>query len=139
LQSGLSSFLTSQINALADQYLTWIDVDLATTEGATNTGASQAEGTTNYQLRLQKSFFEDRLTFKLSGGTTVGGGESARSGLDNASVEYALNRNGELKITIFSEKGFELLNASSANLRNSGAGLILAKEFGGSGKSRNRQ
>jgi hypothetical protein len=34
LQAGLNSFLTSQINALADQYLTFIDVDLATTENA---------------------------------------------------------------------------------------------------------
>lgn len=133
LQSGLSSFLTGQLNALADQYLTWIDVDLATTEGASSTGASQAENTTNYQLRLQKSFFEDRLTFKISGGTSVGGanGDNAHSALENASVEYALTPNGELKVSLFSERGFELLNASSANLRNSGAGLILAKEFGG--------
>lgn len=131
LQSGLSSFLTGQLNALADQYLTWIDVDLATTEGATNTGSTQAEGTTNYQLRLQKSFFEDRLTFKLSGGTSVGAnGDDVHSALENASVEYALTPNGELKVTVFSERGFELLNASSANLRNSGAGFILTKEFG---------
>ena len=133
LQAGLSSFLTGQLNALADQYLTWIDVDLTTTEGNTNNGATQAEGTTNYQLRLQKSFFEDRLTFRLSGGTTVGGnrGDEAHSALENASVEYALTPNGELKVTVFSERGFELLNASSSNLRNSGAGLIITKEFGG--------
>jgi hypothetical protein len=136
LQSGLSSFLTGQINALADQYLTFIDVDFATTEGATNNGASQAEGTTNYQLRLQKSFFEDRLTFKISGGTSVGGSGSddVQSALENASVEYALTPKGEIKVTVFSERGFELLNASSANLRNSGAGLILTKEFGGKKK-----
>ena len=130
LEAGLSSFLTGQINALADQYLTWIDIDLTTTQGATNNGAANAEGTTNYQLRLQKSFFEDRLTFKLSGGTSSGGG-SAHSALENASVEYAVTPSGVLKVTVFSEKGFELLNASSANLRNSGAGLILAKDFGG--------
>ena len=133
LQSGLTSFLTGQINALADQYLTFIDVDLTTTEGAANDGASQAEGTTNYQLRLQKSFFEDRLTFKLSGGTSVGGsgGDDVHSALENASVEYALTPNGRLRVTVFSERGFELLNSSSSNLRNSGAGLLLAKEFGG--------
>lgn len=133
LQAGLSSFLTGQLNALADQYLTWIEVDLTTTQGATNNGATQADGSTNYQLRLQKSFFEDRLTFRLSGGTTVGGanGDEAHSALENASVEYALTPDGELKVTVFSERGFELLNASSANLRNSGAGFILTKEFGG--------
>lgn len=133
LQSGLSNFLTGQLNALADQYLTWIDVDFTTTQGSTNTGAATAEGTTNYQLRLQKSFFEDRLVFRLSGGTTVGGsnGDASHSALENASVEYALTRDGNLKVTVFSERGFELLNASSANLRNSGAGIILSREFGG--------
>jgi hypothetical protein len=137
LQSGLTNFLTGQINALADQYLTFIDVDFTTTEGSTNTGADQAEGTTNYQLRLEKSFFEDRLTFKLSGGTTVGNnGDAAQSALENASVEYALTPKGDLKITIFSERGFELLNASSANLRNSGAGFIISREFGGKKRKR---
>ena len=132
LQAGLSSFLTGQINALADQYLTFIDVDFATTQGSDNNGSSQAEGTTNYQLRLQKSFLEDRLTFKLSGGTSVSGnGGEASSALENASVEYALTEKGGLKVTVFSERGFELLNASSSNLRNSGAGLIMTKEFGG--------
>ncbi len=131
LQSGLTSFLTGQINALADQYLSFIDVDLTTTEGSAGSNSGQSDGSTNYSLRLQKSFFEDRLTFKISGGTTVGGESEAQTGLENASIEYALNRKGELKVTVFSEKGFELLNASSANLRNSGAGLILTREFGG--------
>ena len=132
LQSGLTNFLTNQINALADQYLTWIDVDLSTKEGSSKTGAASDDGATNYQLRLQKSFFGDRLTFRLSGGTTVGGsnGEAAHSALENASVEYALTPNGQLKVTVFSEQGFELLNASSANLRNSGAGFIFTREFG---------
>ena len=132
LESGLSSFLTGQLNALADQYLTWIDIDLSTGDGRPNSGASSADDGTNYQLQLQKSFFEDRLTFRISGGTTVGGSgsESAQSSLENASVEYALTPTGEWKVSVFSERGFELLNASSANLRNSGAGLIFAKEFG---------
>jgi len=131
LQSGLNSFLTGQINALADQYLTWIDVDLSTKEGSSNGEAAQSENATNYQLRLQKSFFEDRLTFRITGGTTVGGtSDDNGSALENASVEYALTPNGAFKITVFSEKGFELLNASSSNLRNSGAGLIFTKEFG---------
>jgi hypothetical protein len=37
---------------------------------------------------------------------------------------------------VFSERGFELLNASSANLRNSGAGFIITKEFGGKNRKR---
>ena len=130
LQSGLTNFLTNQINALADQYLTWIDIDLSAGDGAGRNTASE-EPATNYQLRLQKSFFGDRLTFKISGGTTVGNSTGeAHSALENASVEYGLTPNGTFKITVFSEQGFELLNTSTGNLRNSGAGLIFTKEFG---------
>ena len=130
LQSGLTNFLTNQINALADQYLTWIDVDLSTGDAANNSTASE-EPATNYQLQLQKSFWGDRLTFKVSGGTTVGNSTGeAHSALENASMEYALTPNGALKITVFSEQGFELLNSSTDNLRNSGTGLMFTKEFG---------
>jgi len=135
LRSGLTDFLTGQVNALAAQYLTFIDVEVAAVDDPTKGGSGQAEGSTNYQLRLQKSFFDDRLTFKLSGGATLGSDE-AQSGLDNASVEYAVTRDGRVKISVFSEKGFELLNASSSNLRNSGAGIILTKEFNGTHKRR---
>ncbi|MBK8558007.1 MAG: translocation/assembly module TamB domain-containing protein [Lewinellaceae bacterium] len=130
LQSGLTDFLTNQINALADQYLTWIDIDLSTGDAADRNTASD-EPATNYQLRLQKSFFGDRLTFKITGGTTVGNSTGqTHSALENASVEYALTPNGAFKITVFSEQGFELLNTSTGNLRNSGVGLIFTKEFG---------
>ena len=78
------------MNALADQYLSFIDVDLTTTEGSASPNSRQTDGSTNYSLRLQKSFFEDRLTFKISGGTTVGGESEAQAGLENASIEYAL-------------------------------------------------
>jgi hypothetical protein len=79
--------------SVPDLLLTWI---LRPRKARPTTAASQAEGTTNYQLRLQKSFFEDRLTFKLSVRTSVGerNGDEATSALENASVEYALTPKG---------------------------------------------
>jgi hypothetical protein len=133
-REGLNKFLTTQINALADQYLTWIDVDFETKDEVVYSGAEKATSTTTYQLRLQKSFFEDRLTFKLSGGAATGGPaeeNEVHTGLENASVEYAVTREGWLKVRVFSEQGFELLNATTPNIRNSGAGVLISKEFGG--------
>jgi hypothetical protein len=46
-------------------------------------------------------------------------------------VEYAVTREGWLKVRVFSEQGFELLNATTPNIRNSGAGVLISKEFGG--------
>lgn len=130
LRSGLSNFLTGQVNALADQYLSFIDIDLEAKDAATLNSSGQAQTTTDYQLRVQKSFFDDRLTFKLSGGTSVdANGNELQSGLENASIEYSLTPDGGLKVKVFSEKGFELLNASASNLRNSGAGFVATKEF----------
>lgn len=130
LRAGLSAFLTSQVNALAQQYLTFIDLSVEAKDDPNNNGAAQSEGTTQYELRLQKSFFDDRLTFKLSSGTSVSAeGDEIHNALENASVEYAVTRDGWLRVTVFSEQGFELLNASAANLRNSGAGVLVSKEF----------
>ncbi|HRI59700.1 MAG TPA: translocation/assembly module TamB domain-containing protein [Saprospiraceae bacterium] len=139
LRAGLNNFLTGQVNALADQYLPWIEVSLDAREAPAN-NSGQSENATNYQLSLQKSFFDDRLTFKISGATSVDDGSiTGSTSLENGSVEYALTRDGGLKLTVFSEKGFELLNTTASNLRNSGAGLIATKEFDSSRKRRKKQ
>jgi len=80
-------------------------------------------------LRLQKSFFNDRLVFKLSGGAAEDRGAESqwRSTFENASVEYSLTPSGVFKIRAFSEDGLQLLDAAGS--RNSGAGVLFTKEF----------
>jgi len=129
ITAGLNSFLTSQFNTLADQYLRFVDVQLETKEDATFGDNDEYTGTTNYNLRLQKSFFNDRLVFKLSGGAAEDRGSESewRGTFENASVEYSLTPSGIFKVRAFSEDGLRLLDANGA--RNSGAGVLFTKEF----------
>ncbi len=126
---GLNDFLTSQFNALAGQYIKFVDVSLQVKEDVTFNSNNQSAGTTNYNLSLQKSFLNNRLTFKVSGGAEEdrSTGSQWSSSLENALVEYTIKPNGGLKIRAFSENGLELLNSDV--IRNSGAGLIFTKEF----------
>lgn len=129
LGKGLSNFLTAQFNQLAGQYLKFVDVKLEVSEDAYAGAGDQYVGATNYNLRLQKSFLNDRLVFKVSGVATEERGTSTelRSSLQNASVEYLLKPNGTLKIRAFTEDGFELFDSDVS--RNSGAGIVFTKEF----------
>ncbi|MCF8243713.1 MAG: translocation/assembly module TamB domain-containing protein [Saprospiraceae bacterium] len=126
---GLNDFLTSQFNALAGQYIKFVDVSLQVKEDVTFNSDNQATGSTNYNLSLQKSFLNNRLTFKVSGGAEEdrSTGSQWSSSLENALVEYSITPNGGLKIRAFSENGLELLNSDV--IRNSGAGLVFTKEF----------
>lgn len=126
---GLNDFLTSQFNALAGQYIKFVDVSLQVNEDVTFDSNNQSTGTTNYNLSLQKSFLNNRLTFKVSGGAEEdrSTGSQWSSSLENALVEYTIKPNGGLKIRAFSENGLELLNSDV--IRNSGAGLVFTKEF----------
>lgn len=135
LERGLSSFLTQQFNALAGQYIKFVDVSLTVNEDATYGGDDTYVGSTNYNLNLQKGFLNNRLVFKVSGGATEEHGDEGqvRSSLNNASVEYLLDPKGKLKVRAFTEDGLEILNSTSSgntnNIRNNGAGLIYTVEF----------
>ena len=126
---GLNDLLSSQFNALASQYIKFVDISLDVEEDVTFDEDNQSHNSTNYNLSLQKSFMNDRLTFKISGGT---GGDNTgnsqfRSSLENAEVEYSLTPNGKWRLRAFSEDGLELLDSDV--IRNSGAGLVYSKEF----------
>lgn len=128
LQRGLSDFLSQQFNALAGQYIKFVDVSLSVSEDAVYSD-NQYVGSTNYNLNLQKTFFNNRLVFKVSGVATEEHSDEGqvRSSLSNASVEYLLKPNGHLKIRGFSEEGLEIFD--SDNIRNNGAGFIYTVEF----------
>ena len=129
IASGLNSFLTTQFNTLADRYFKFVDVQLETNQDATFGEDEQYTSTTNYNLRLQKSFMNDRLVFKVTGGASEDRGVDSqwRSSFENASVEYSLTPSGVFKIRAFSEDGLELLDTEG--YRNSGAGVVFTKEF----------
>ncbi|MCC6724657.1 MAG: hypothetical protein IT258_09110 [Saprospiraceae bacterium] len=127
---GINKFITNQFNALASQYIKFVDVQLNVEQDATFGADNQEVGTTNYNLQLQKTFLNNRLIFKVTGGASADRSSTSsewRSTIENAYVEYLLTPDGKIKLRGFSEDGLEILNGDGG--RNSGAGIVFTKEY----------
>ncbi len=127
---GVNNFITNQFNSLASQYIKFVDVQLNVEEDATFGSDNVRTGTTNYNLQLQKTFLNNRLIFRVTGGAAEDRTEASsewRSTIENAYVEYLLTADGKIKVRGFSEDGLEILNGDGG--RNSGAGIVFTKEY----------
>ncbi len=130
LGSNINSFITNQFNNLASQYVKFVDLQLNVEEDATFGSDNVKTGTTNYNLQLQKTFLNNRLIFRVTGGAAEdrsGSNSEWRSTIENAYVEYLLTPDGKIKLRGFSEDGLEILNGDGG--RNSGAGIVFTKEY----------
>jgi hypothetical protein len=107
-----------------------VDLQLNVEEDATFGSDNVKTGTTNYNLQLQKTFLNNRLIFRVTGGAAEDRTDSNsewRSTIENAYVEYLLTPDGKIKLRGFSEDGLEILNGDGG--RNSGAGVVFTKEY----------
>jgi autotransporter translocation and assembly factor TamB len=122
-QAGLNNLIAQQLNAMTSG-ITWIDIDFDLDDDS-------ASGEADMDIRLKKSFFNNRVLFKASGETNINYSNAKRnlSGqFDEVSVEYKINKSGTLKATVFSEQTYNDLFLRRVN--ETGAGLIFEKEFG---------
>ena len=100
MNSALSSFLQSEINNIAGNALSTIDVSL----GVDN--ATDADGNmhTDYSFQFAKRFWNNRLKVQIGG--KVSSGQDAQTGqkqsfFDNVSMEYRLSPNSNQYLKLF--------------------------------------
>lgn len=130
LNTSIGNILSNQFNALAGQYVKFVDIQMNVEEDVTFGDGDQSTGTTNYNLQVQKSFLNNRLVFRVTGGTaSERSGEDSewRGTLENAYVEYLLTPDGSIKLRALSENGLEILDGKGG--RNTAAGVVFTKEF----------
>jgi len=121
IQSGINTMLANQLNVLTSD-ISWVDIDFELDDG----GSSAS----NLQIKLKKSFFDNRLTIRVSAESTLegGGASSTVSGkLDDLVMEYKINRNGTIKATAFSKQTFNDL--FQGIISENGAGVSLEREY----------
>lgn len=125
LESGyaLSSMLQRGLNAIGTNRLgNFVDIDLGIG------GSNRADGTTttDYSIKLSKSFFSDRLRVtagsrisdsRQSGGTSSG----VESMIDNLSVDWLLKKDGATSLSIFHKRDFD--NIIEGELDKDGIGV----------------
>ncbi|OJJ23380.1 hypothetical protein BKI52_03190 [marine bacterium AO1-C] len=131
LGSGLSGFLTDQLNKLSDSYLGGLQIDLNLNNK--NDFAKDRE----LAVHLSKQFFNDRL--KVSVGSYVnldnhdGNEQDAHQNLvGDVTVEYRLNKSGNLNLKFFRKTNSNNVNTSNLtqnNIQTNGFSLSYHKNF----------
>lgn len=123
---ALSSIVQSKLNAaISNKWGNAINVDFGIAKGKHGRGVE----TTDYNLNLSKSFFNNRLNVMVGGGVSDNAdvNRNSPSFLNNLSAEYKLDSLGRLRARIFSMKDFN--NIIDGELMKSGAGVVYEKTF----------
>ena len=131
LGSGLSGFLTDQLNKLSDSYLGGVQIDLNLNNK--NAFAKDRE----LAVHLSKQFFNDRL--KVSVGSYVNldnhdaNEQDAHQNLvGDVTVEYRLNKSGNLNLKFFRKANSNNVNTSNltpSNIQTNGVSISYHKNF----------
>jgi len=137
LKQELGDLLASQLNNLTNKYINFVDVnfDIETLSSDANTLDFE---NVDFRVGLRKRFLDDRLAIEVDGLASTTrikkdeyGSEyteqNMQAFLENVSVEYALTREGVLKIRIFNQYDYD--DFIGSNVIKLGGTLVLSKDF----------
>jgi translocation and assembly module TamB len=133
--SSVSSLISNQLNRLSDQYLKGVGLifDLESYRNQFE-GDENASTTTNLNVGLTRSVFNDRMTIKVSGVIQVDNGTNtpATSGMSNIAedfvLEYQIDKSGNYILKVFQRNDYDAFNDSNA--LKTGIGITFKKSFG---------
>ena len=105
VSNALSSFLDAQINEIAGDAMKTVDINVGIADVEdSETGSSYK----NYSFSLAKRFWNDRFTV-IIGGEVNSGEQNTKneSFINNVSLEWKINKEGNRFIRIFYDKNYE--------------------------------
>jgi hypothetical protein len=126
--NGVAGAVGDALSQLVNSQLGFVDVDLGVENYETSTG----EQNYNLRLSLQKSFFNDRLIVSVDGVTNTAADTDATAGdaqtyIDNVSVSYLLDPDGNLRIKLFNDR--DRNEFVGGNTIRFGGRLVFSKDF----------
>lgn len=130
--AALYSFLQSQLNGWASSKLSNLGLDV--TFGINEFNAISKDGKTStetsYSYRLSKTLFNDR--FKVVVGGAINTNESRENSVSNnlindLSVEYYLNNNGNMFLRLFHRRGIESI--IEGEISKTGVGFVMKRKL----------
>lgn len=123
---SVSSFLTRQLNQLADQYIEGIDLSI----GLESYNTANASNVTELQLGVSKQLFNERLSVQVGGNVGVnspGGGQGSSTTIAGSFLlEYKLTADGRYRVRVFRRPDTDIFTEGI----RTGAGIIFKKSFG---------
>jgi len=126
IQSGLNDFITNQLNQLANNYISFVELNF----GIESEGEGEALfEDTNFRVSLRKKFLNDRLQISIDGVATTqeDPNSNAQAFLDNLSVTYLLTPDGVLKIKVYNRRDDD--DFAGGNTMRLGGALVFSKDF----------
>lgn len=108
LRSSVSSLLSDQLNRLADNLISGVDLDFGLTSGE-DYSSGTATNRTDLNVGVSKNFLNDRLTVSVGNNFNLEGaqaGEKATSIAGNVSIGYKLSRDGRYLLRAYRNDHF---------------------------------
>ncbi|MEO6916502.1 MAG: translocation/assembly module TamB domain-containing protein, partial [Chitinophagaceae bacterium] len=90
---------------------------------------------TNFNLSIEKSYFNDRLTFIVGGAVDFGlntaqqNQSAAFPFLPDVTAEWRLTPDGKFRLTFFYRENYSYLGTSAGKQNRSGSSISFRKEF----------
>jgi hypothetical protein len=124
--NALGSLLQSEINHLAGDALKTVDITFGmdTYNQSAESGGGQR---TDYSFRFGKRFYNDRLRIMIGGKVSSGDVRQKESFIDDASLEWRLNKAGTGYLKLFHDKNYQSI--LDGEVTETGAGLVLRRKI----------
>lgn len=129
-RSSASRLISQQLNQLSGRYIKGLDVELGLDS---YTDHEEGQDHTDLNVRVGRSFLDDRLTvqaggqFELEGGSQSAEGNNPNQFMGDVNIEYTLTEDGRYRLRAFRRNDWQ--GAVEGQVITTGASLIFKREF----------
>lgn len=125
----LYSFLASQLNSLAANYVKGVDLSFGINQYDSKVNGASSTAT-SYSYQISKSLLNNRIRIVVGGNYTTDADTDenfAENLVNDISFEYLLNRTGSMYIKVFRHKGFESI--LEGDVTATGVGFVYKRNL----------
>lgn len=125
MNSALTAFLNSQINAISGNALRTLDLSFGVDNSTTSTGQTH----TDYSFKFAKRFWNNRLRIVIGGKVSSGAEVQNQNNtfFDNVTFEYRLSQNSNKYLKLFYER--DSYDWLEGNVEEYGGGFIWRRKL----------
>ncbi len=129
-RSSASRLISQQLNQLSGRYIKGLDVELGLDS---YTDHEEGQDRTDLNVRVGRSFLDDRLTvqaggqFEIEGGSQTAEGNNPNQFMGDMNVEYSLTEDGRYRLRAFRRNDWQ--GAVEGQVITTGVSLIFRREF----------
>ncbi|HTN39472.1 MAG TPA: translocation/assembly module TamB domain-containing protein [Arachidicoccus sp.] len=128
IRNSVSSLLSDQLNRLADNLISGVDLDFGLTSGE-DYSSGTATNRTDLNVGISKNFLNDRLTVSVGNNFNLEGaqqGEKATNIAGNVSANYKLSRDGRYMLRAYRKDRFIVIQGQ---IIETGLGFSLTLDY----------